>query len=107
MKFSGKIGFAKTEEVQDRPGVWKNVCVEKDAVGDYIKNYYRNQNGSKVNDDIVFASSISIIADPYAMANYNFIKYVRTVEGIAWKVESVEIQYPRLILTLGGEYNAQ
>lgn len=107
MKFSGKIGYAVTEEVEVQPGVWENTCVEKDAVGDYVKNYHRYQGTDKVNDDVVLASSISVIADPYAMKNYNFIKYVRTVEGIAWKVESVEVQYPRLILTLGGEYNAQ
>lgn len=107
MKFSGIIGYAMTEEVEEKPGVWKNKCVEKPAVGDYIKNYFRTKSDDKVNNDIVLASSISIIADPYAMANYNFIRYVKTVEGIAWKVESVDVQYPRLILSLGGEYNAQ
>lgn len=107
MKFAGKIGYAVTEEVEDQPGVWKNTCVEKDAFGDYIRNYHRYQGTDKVNDNIVFASSISVIADPYAMRNYNFIKYIKTIEGIAWKVESVEVQYPRLILTLGGTYDVE
>ena len=107
MKFSGIIGYGVTEEVEEKPGVWKNRCIEKQAVGEYIKNYIRSRSADKVNDDIVLVSSISVIADPYAMANYNFIRYVKTVEGIAWKVESVEVQYPRLILSLGGEYNAK
>lgn len=107
MKFSGKIGYALTEEVEVQPGVWKNTCVEKDAVGEYIKNYYRYQKSDKVNDDITISSSISVIADPYALQNYNFIKYVKGIDGIAWKVESVEVQYPRLILSLGGEFNAK
>ena len=106
MKFSGKIGYAVTEEEEEQPGVWVNRYVEKPVVGDYIKNYFRNKSSDKVNDDVVLASSISIKADPYAMSNYNFIRYVKTAEGIAWKVESIEVQYPRLILSLGGEYNA-
>lgn len=106
MKFAGKIGYAVTEEVETQPGVWVNTCVEKDAVGDYIKNANRFQGTDKVNDNIVLASSIRVIADPYAMRNYNLIKYVK-MGGIAWKVESVEVQFPHLILTLGGEYNAQ
>lgn len=107
MKFSGIIGYAVTEEVEVQPGVWKNKTVEKQAVGDYIKHYQRFQGSNKVNDDIVLSSSISIIADPYALQNYNFIKYVKDILGIAWKVESVEVDYPRLILNLGGQYNAQ
>ena len=108
MKFSGKIGYCLTEEVETQPGVWKNASVEKSAVGEYIKNYGRFQANDKVNDDVVLASSISIVADPYAMENYNLIKYVKPSGGTtAWKVISIEVQYPRLILTLGGEYNAQ
>lgn len=104
MKFSGKIGYAVTEETT--PGVWVDQIVEKDATGDYIRNSQRFNNSNQVNDNVRFVSSISIIADPYALKNQNFIKYVKTFEGIAWKVESIELQYPRLILTLGGEYNA-
>ena len=104
MKFSGKIGYAVTEETT--PGVWVDQIVEKDAMGDYIRNSQRFNNSNRVNDNVEFVSSISIIADPYALKNQNFIKYVKTFEGIAWKVESIDLQYPRLILTLGGEYNA-
>lgn len=104
MKFAGIIGYAKTEEV--KPGVWRNNNVEKNAVGDWIKDYRKFQGTDKVNDNLVLTSSISIIADPYALQNYSFIKYVK-FGGIAWKVESVEPQFPRLILSLGGVYNAQ
>lgn len=105
MRFCGKIGYAVTEEV--KPGVWSDNIVEQDAVGDYVKNSYRYSQSSNVNDNINITATISIIASPYAMQNYNLIKYVKTIEGISWKVNSIEVEYPRLILTLGGEYNAQ
>ena len=105
MKFCGKIGYVKTEET--KPGVWSDFTIEKDIVGDYIRTSQRFVSSSGVNDDLKLSTSISIIADPYTMQNFSFIKYIRTIEGIRWKVETIDnSQYPRLILTLGGEYNA-
>lgn len=107
MKFSGKIGYAVTQEVEVQPGVWKNTSIERDAVGNYTKKYIRYQGSDKVNDNVVLSTVVEVIADPYAMENYNFIKYV-IIRGVAWKVESIDItQYPRMVLVLGGEYNAQ
>lgn len=104
MKFSGKIGYVVTAETV--PGVWNNSNVEKDAVGDWIKNMHSFQGSNDVNSDLVMVSSVSIIANPYVLQNYSFIKYVKTLDGTKWTVKSVDIQYPRLILTLGGVYNA-
>jgi hypothetical protein len=59
-----------------------------------------------LNDDISITNEISIISDPYANKNFHSMRYVKFM-GTAWKVNSIEVQYPRLILSLGGEFYAQ
>lgn len=103
MKYSGKIGYAITGETV--PGVWVNTTTEKDAIGDFSRNIHKLDSSQKVNENISVSNVISIVADPYAMNNFRNIKYA-TLDGVKWKVISVEVQYPRLILTLGDEYNA-
>lgn len=101
-KYYGKIGYAETAETT--PGVWKQQIVERDYYGDLIRNMRRLQSSDKVNDDINVSNELSIVADPYAMNNFHSMRYAEFM-GAKWKVSSVEVQYPRLILTLGGLYN--
>lgn len=102
-KFCGVIGYAITGEI--KPGVYADsTIVEKDIVGDIIKNSSKTENNNKVNQDITIDNRISILAHPEVTQNFTSIKYVK-FWGIAWTVKAVEVQYPRLILTLGGEYN--
>ena len=61
------------------------------------------QQGENLNDDLVVNNIISIVADPFANENIHTMKFVRWM-GVAWKITNVEIQRPRLILTLGGVY---
>ena len=78
--------------------------IYKTYKGDVLRNYKRNQDGSKINTDIAVNNSISIVADPYAREHFFNIKCVEW-QGALWTVSSVEVQYPRLILELGGLYN--
>lgn len=103
-KFSGIIGFVET--VETVPGVWEDKIYEKRYVGDLIRNTRRLQTGDQVNDDIVITNEVSIIADPYARLNFHAMRYAEFM-GAKWKITSVDVQYPRLILTLGGVYNGQ
>lgn len=104
-KFYGKIGYSFTGETV--PGVWVDDFIEKDIVGDWMKNTRRLVNSNQVNDNITIDNLVSIVADPYATEHFQFIKYVLDARsGIKWKVTNVEVQFPRLLLTLGGEYNA-
>ena len=103
-KWYGKIGFsAGTKE--SAPSVYVEDIQERSYVGDLIRNARRLQTTDKVNDDIDVSNEISIVADPYAMNNFHSIRYV-TFMGTKWKVTSVDVQYPRLNLSLGGVYNA-
>lgn len=105
-KFSGVIGYAET--VETSPGIWDEQIIEKEYVGDLVRNYRKREPSGNVNDNINIANEISIIADPYAAEHFFNIRYVKfyipKLGGI-WKVNDVEVVYPRLILTIGGVYN--
>ena len=102
MKFYGPVGFV--ESVEKRPGVKTLVPVEHSYSGDVLKRSVRFQNGESVNDAISPQNQISILADPYARNHVGSMKYVKWM-GTAWKITDVSVQFPRLILTLGGAYN--
>lgn len=101
-RFYGAIGYAETTDVGH--GKWKEVITERNYTGDVIKNTRRLQAGEDVNDDVVINNLISVMADAYAYQNFHAIRYVSWM-GVLWKVTNVEVQRPRLILTLGGVYN--
>lgn len=101
-KFCGNIGYIETVEV--KPGIWEEQIVERLYYGDLTRNTARFQSSGGVNDDINVSNNISIIADPYANENFHHMRYVEFM-GAKWKITNVEVQFPRLILTVGGVYN--
>lgn len=101
-KFYGKIGYAITKETT--PGVWVEQIVERSYYGDVIRNIRRLQSSENLNDDINVSNEISIVADAFANQNFHSMRYVEYM-GTKWKVSSVEVKYPRLILSIGGVYN--
>lgn len=103
-KYFGKIGFGVTEET--RPGVYEQKITVKEYYGDIVRNSRRLENGGKVNDDLNINMNLSIVADPFAYQNFHQLKYVEYM-GAKWKATSVEPQFPRLIITLGGVYNGE
>lgn len=101
-KFYGAIGYETT--VETKPGVWEEQIVERQYYGDLIRNTRRLESSSNLNDNVNVTNEISIVADPYANENFHSMRYVKFM-GTAWKITSVEAQYPRLILSVGGVYN--
>lgn len=105
-RFYGTIGFIKTDELdpENHPGVYTEVLKERSYYGDVYQNSRRwDQNGS-INETLVVNNRISIVADDYANRNLGAMRYVK-MNGERWKITNVEIQRPRLILTIGGIYN--
>lgn len=101
-KFFGKIGYAET--VETTPGVWEEKITEREYFGDLIRNTRSLQSGEQLNDNINISNEISIVADPFAYENFHSMRYVEFMNA-KWKVSSVDVQYPRLILSVGGLYN--
>ena len=106
-KFDGKIGFATglTDGTGEHEGdVTEEPVIERNYYGDVIQNCRRFEQGSDIHDDLNVSNRISIVADAYAQQHFFAMKYV-TWMGARWKVTNVEVQRPRLILTIGGVYN--
>lgn len=101
-KFYGIIGYTETKEIE--PGVWDEVITERSYYGDLTRNTSRFQPSNGVNDDINISNNVSVIADPYANQNFHHMRYVEFM-GTKWKITNVDVQYPRIILTVGGVYN--
>lgn len=102
-KWCGIIGF--TESVQTAPGVWRDQTTERTYMGDVDRHINRwTTNPDSTNDDLNINNQISIIADPFAEQHVKSMKYIEFM-GARWKITSVEVKRPRLILTIGGVYN--
>ena len=105
-KFYGVVGYIVDQEDSDKPDVIVEKPVERHYKGDLVKNNRRLEASTELNDDIKINNQISIVADPYALSHIFAMRYVKWM-GTAWKVTNVDVQHPRLILTLGGEYNGE
>lgn len=103
-KYYGRIGFVKYEE--HTPGDWRTNITEKYYRGDVLQNRANVNPTENVNDDLRLSNKISIVCDSFAIDNSQWIKYVEYL-GAMWNVSSIEIQRPRINLTIGGVYNGQ
>lgn len=101
-KFFDKVGY--TETVETAPGVWTEKIVYRDYYGDVTRNSRRWDASNTLNDNLTFNNTLSIVADAYAYNNFSNIRCVKWMNA-TWKVTTVEVQAPRLILTFGGVYN--
>lgn len=103
-KFYGSIGYAETSETS--PGVWTEVITERNYYGDVVRNSKRWQSGENLNDNLVISNEISVIADPFAYENFHTMRYIKWM-GASWKILKIDVQRPRLLLTIGGVYNGE
>ena len=103
-KFYGVIGFVET--VETSPGIWEESAMERNYSGDVIKDSKRWQTGENLNDNLTINNKISIIADPFAYENFPMIRYVKWM-GASWKITNIDVERPRLILSIGGVYNGK
>lgn len=100
-RFSGKLGFVMTTETEE--GVWLENVVELPAKGTIRSLYVRNDNSSSVNTNLRLSNAISILMDTKIQTYLENLKYV-IFKGSKWEVQSIEVNYPRLTINLGGLY---
>ena len=103
-KFYGKVGYGIPTETSPHSGVWEPAIVEKTYSGDVLRNSRKLAVTTTLNDNISMSNEISIVADPFANENFQSMLYIEYM-GALWEVTTVEVQYPRLILEMGGVYN--
>ncbi len=101
-KFSGVIGIM-VDEIETAPGIWTSGIVEKPYKGELINFAQDNTNQNTVNTEVNLRMGVKIFSNDFIRKNLSGIRYVE-VYGVKWTVNSITPQYPRLVLTLGGEY---
>lgn len=105
MRYFGKIGFEHTVTREDDSGVDLEIPIERPYYGDVLSANRRLESSTDgVNDNLTVSNRISIVADAFAEENFYSIRYAQ-FHGKLWKVANVEVERPRLVLTLGGVYN--
>lgn len=103
-RFYGAIGYVVEEETA--PDVISEMPVERMYKGDLLKSAHRLESGLGVNDNVTISNQVSIIADPYANNHMHTMRYVKW-RGTAWKITGIDVQPPRLVISLGGVYNGR
>ena len=103
-KFYGKVGYIRTEE--KRPGIYEEIVTERFYYGDITRRSLRWENTGAINDSINLTNEISIIADPYCYEHFSELRYIEFM-GAKWKIASIQVERPRITLTLGGLYIGQ
>ena len=103
-RFYGEIGYGVTEETV--PGVWEEKVTERPYYGDILAWRRRNEKGEGLNDNVAINNQFSIVADPYAFDNFQFMKYVKW-NGVAWSITDVTVEYPRILVSVGGVYSGE
>jgi hypothetical protein len=100
-RFHGTVGYGET--VETSPGVYEESIFTRSYFGDVLRNTRKLIQGENLNQEITVVNQISIVADDHARGNFMHIRYVEW-EGIPWTITDVEVQLPRLILSLGEVY---
>lgn len=103
-KFYGLLGFE--ESVETSPDVWEPKLTWRPYYGDILGFKKRVGSTDKVNDDINISNTISILSDSYAYSHLSNVKCIKWL-GSIWKITDVDVQYPRLTLSIGGLYNVE
>lgn len=109
-KFSGLVGYGTHVEI--KPGVWENQEKTQMMKGDFLRqnasvaasNRTSSMNTGKVNADVTLNHRVSLIGDAYSFDNYYNMKWIM-IDGRKWGISDIEVQRPRLIVSLGGVWN--
>lgn len=103
-KFYGTIGFVET--IETSPGVCVEEAHERNYYGDILQNSRRYDVSEQLNDDLNVSNRFSIMADAYAYDHFFAMRYIKWM-GANWKIHYVEVNRPRLTITVGGLYNGK
>lgn len=101
-RFYGNVGYAIPTKTAK--GVTSDIITERAYYGEILDTTRYDNSDDKVNDDLRMTQRTRILADAFAFENFSRIKFVVWM-GTAWKVTSVAVERPRLLLTLGEVYH--
>lgn len=103
-KFYGMIGFATQEETS--PGIWEDSIIERPYKGDVLANGRRwNEVNDQTNDNFTISNTFSVISDAFLYRHIPAMRYI-TYMGAKFKITSVDVERPRVKISVGGVYVA-
>ncbi len=102
--FYGPIGFVETVENPIGSGIWVEVPTEHNYRGEVSRISKSWESSDKINPNLNISNTISIVADPFIKNHLNSVRYIKWLGGY-WEINSVDVEFPRLILSIGGVYN--
>lgn len=102
-RYFGKVGYLISTETS--PGIWEPTIVEKSVYGTIVRDNVNNLRAeNQVNDNVKINNQISIVMDPFVMKNFSSMIYI-TYADIKWRIVTVEVKYPELLISMGEVYN--
>lgn len=102
-RFHDKVGFLIPVDNQET-GISEPQPVERRYYGKIIEHTRKWETADHLLDNLNVTNQISITANDYAFKHASAIAYVRYMNGW-WKVVSIRVKAPEIILTLGGVWN--
>lgn len=103
MKYYGAVGYVILET--DEYGVSQEKIIERNYFGEVMGNPSRRWSSREyLHDDLQISQRISIVADPFIYNHLGDLRYLVWMNQY-WKITDVEVERPRVYLTLGGVYN--
>lgn len=102
-RFHDKVGFRIFNDDQET-GIVQDLVIEKPYYGRVIEHSRRWQTSDMATDDLTLGNQIAITANDYAFKHASAITHICYMGG-RWKVTSIRVKPPEIILTLGGVYN--
>jgi hypothetical protein len=102
-KYHGNIGFAV--QVETRPGIWEDVIEDRPYKGDVLSNVRRWDPSENINDDFTISNRFSVISDAFLYSHIPAMRYIEYM-GTKFKISSVNIDRPRVEISVGGVYVA-
>ena len=102
--FYGPIGFVTVSENPPDSGIWEEIPEERMYRGEIVRNSRKWESTDQVNKNLNISNTISIIIDPYLSNNINTIRYIKWLNSY-WEITSIDVEYPRMVLSIGGVYN--
>lgn len=101
-RFYDAVGYVLPASLVD--GVQEVSITERVYKGEVLETIASSSEADKVNDDIRLQHRISVVADAFAFENFSRIRYVLW-EGVPWTAQTVRVERPRIIISLGGVYH--
>ena len=101
-KYSGDIGFGFNRETEF--DAYDDDIKERHYFGDIERNVSRYNQNNTISGETLITNTFSIVGDTFLFENLMNVRYI-CWKNERWLIASIEEQYPRVNITLGGIYN--